>query len=54
VAVIWKVFGLDPIMPMIFPALAASLVSLVGVSLMTVPPRPEQWQPFFRKAEQGK
>jgi len=50
VAVIWRVFHLDPVMPMIFPALAASLVSLVGVSLLTAPPRPEQWQPFFRKA----
>jgi len=44
------VFQLDPVMPMIFPALAASLISLVGVSLLTAPPRPEQWQPFFRKA----
>ena len=50
VAIIWRVFHLDPIIPMIFPALAASLASLIGVSLLTAPPRPEQWQPFFRKA----
>ncbi|HLJ89630.1 MAG TPA: sodium:solute symporter family protein [Candidatus Angelobacter sp.] len=31
----------------IFPALAVSLVSLVGVSLVTAPPRPEQWKPFL-------
>ncbi|TAM84643.1 MAG: sodium:solute symporter family protein [Acidobacteria bacterium] len=49
VAVVWKIFSLDATVPMIFPALAASLVSLVGVSLLTAPPRPEQWQPFFRK-----
>jgi len=54
VAVVWKVFSLDPIAPMIFPALAASLISLVGVSLMTAPPRREQWQPFFRTATEGK
>jgi SSS family solute:Na+ symporter/sodium/proline symporter len=50
VAVAWKIFNLDPVVPMIFPALAASVASLVGVSLLTAPPHPEQWQPFFRKA----
>jgi SSS family solute:Na+ symporter/sodium/proline symporter len=49
VAVVWKIGGLEAHFPMIFPALAASLVCLVGVSLLTAPPRDEQWQPFFRK-----
>jgi SSS family solute:Na+ symporter/sodium/proline symporter len=49
VAVLWKVCGLEAHFPMIFPALAASLVCLIGVSLLTAPPRAEQWQPFFRK-----
>jgi SSS family solute:Na+ symporter/sodium/proline symporter len=58
VAVAWKVFHLDEVpihilgsassVPMIFPALAASLACLVGVSLLTAPPRQEQWQPFFK------
>jgi solute:Na+ symporter, SSS family len=58
VAVVWKVFHLDeaPLhilgsalaLPMIFPALAASLACLIGVSLLTAPPRQEQWQPFFK------
>ncbi len=34
--------------PMILPALAASLAGLIGVSLLTAPPREEQWRPFFR------
>lgn len=47
VAVTWKIYGFQP--PMIFPALAASLVCLIGVSFLTPAPRPEQWQPFFSK-----
>ncbi len=31
----------------IFPALTVSLLSLVLVSLLTAPPRPEQWEPFL-------
>jgi len=49
VAVVWKVFGLDARVPMIFPALAASLICLIGVSLLTAPPREEQWKPFFKE-----
>jgi SSS family solute:Na+ symporter/sodium/proline symporter len=49
VAVMWKVLGLDASVPMIFPALAASLICLIGVSLLTAPPREEQCKPFFRK-----
>lgn len=54
VAVAWKSFNLDPIVPMIFPALATSVASLIGVSLLTAPPRPEQWQPFFRKTAESR
>ena len=62
-AVVWKIFGaIDPgtaspllarlsqiahEIPMIYPALAASLICLVGVSLLTPRPREEQWKPFF-------
>jgi SSS family solute:Na+ symporter/sodium/proline symporter len=48
-AALWKVFGLDAYAPMIFPALAASLLCLIGVSLLTAPPRVEQWRPFFKE-----
>jgi SSS family solute:Na+ symporter/sodium/proline symporter len=48
-AVLWKVLGLESHAPMIFPALAASLVCLIGVSLLTAPPRAEQWEPFFKE-----
>jgi SSS family solute:Na+ symporter/sodium/proline symporter len=48
-AVLWKVFGLEAHAPMIFPALAASLLCLIGVSLLTAPPRAEQWRPFFKE-----
>ena len=47
VAVLWRAFGLDAHLPMILPALAASLACLIGVSLLTAPPREEQWRPFF-------
>ena len=33
----------------IYPALAASLVSLFAVSLLTPPPEPAKWKPFFEK-----
>jgi SSS family solute:Na+ symporter len=38
--------------PMILPALAASLSCLVVISLLTAPPRPEQWRPFFGISEE--
>jgi SSS family solute:Na+ symporter len=47
VAVVWKVLGFTT--PMIYPAIVASLAALFIVSLLTAPPKPEQWQPFFRK-----
>lgn len=46
VAVAWKVAGFST--PMIFPALGASLACLIGVSLLTPPPREAQWRPFFK------
>jgi solute:Na+ symporter, SSS family len=57
VAVIWRAGHVEEVtqtalghaIPMILPALAASLVCLLGVSLMTPPPRGEQWRPFVRK-----
>jgi SSS family solute:Na+ symporter/sodium/proline symporter len=39
VAVGWKVLGLEAQAPMIFPALGASLLALVAVSLLTPTPR---------------
>jgi SSS family solute:Na+ symporter len=33
----------------IYPALGASLLSLVLVSLFTTPPSPEKWKPFFER-----
>ncbi len=39
VAVAWKALGLTARAPVIYPALAASLVALIGVSLATAPPR---------------
>lgn len=51
VAVAWKLLGFQ--LPMIFPALGASLVCLIGVSLLTPAPREEQWRPFFREAGLG-
>jgi len=54
VTVIWNVtgspFGLDAV----YPALAASVLSLVGVSYMTPPPPKEKWGPFFEKAAEAK
>jgi len=35
----------------IFPAMAVSLISLVGVSLLTRAPRPQQWAPFMANSE---
>jgi len=49
VAVLWKLFGWDAHAPMILPALAASLLCLIGVSLLTAPPRDEKWRPFFKE-----
>jgi SSS family solute:Na+ symporter/sodium/proline symporter len=44
VTVVWNVMGRDEA---VYPALAASVASLVLVSLLTRPPAPEKWRPFF-------
>jgi Na+/proline symporter len=41
----WNLKGYD--LDAIYPALGASLVSLVLVSLLTAPPPEEKWKPFF-------
>jgi solute:Na+ symporter, SSS family len=58
-ALFWKIAHLEEAtqaalgysVPMIFPALAASLACLIAVSLLTPIPREEQWRPFFRSRE---
>ena len=55
VAVMWRAAHLEDTtrialghaVPMILPALAASLLCLIGVSLITPLPREESWRPFF-------
>ena len=37
--------------PMIFPALAASLACLIFVSLLTRPPEEKRWKPFFSSGD---
>ncbi len=61
VAVVWKIWHFEEAsramfgfrVPVIFPALAASLACLILVSLLTAPPRQEQWRPFFKGQELG-
>jgi SSS family solute:Na+ symporter len=45
VTVGWNLAGFD--LDAVYPALGASVISLVVVSLMTAPPPPEKWKPFF-------
>jgi SSS family solute:Na+ symporter/sodium/proline symporter len=45
VTVGWNLAGFD--LDAVYPALGASVISLVAVSLMTQPPAPEKWKPFF-------
>lgn len=49
VTVVWNVMGLKfgVIEDAVYPALAASLICLFGVSMATAPPPPEKWKPFF-------
>ncbi|MEZ5352672.1 MAG: sodium:solute symporter family protein [Bryobacteraceae bacterium] len=51
VTVGWQLSGhwLDAV----YPALAASLIGLVGVSLATAPPPPEKVNPFFEESHAG-
>jgi SSS family solute:Na+ symporter len=45
VTVGWNLAGFD--LDAVYPALGASVISLIAVSLMTPPPPPEKWKPFF-------
>jgi SSS family solute:Na+ symporter/sodium/proline symporter len=44
VTIVWNLAGYEEA---VYPALAASVASLVGVSLLTPPPPEEKWRPFF-------
>ncbi len=46
VTVVWKLMGYD-LDYAVYPALAASLASLVAVSLLTPKPAEQKWKPFF-------
>ncbi len=48
ITVIWNVAGWNNVMESVYPALGVSLLALVGVSLLTPPPAPAKWEPFFR------
>jgi SSS family solute:Na+ symporter len=45
VTVGWNLAGFE--LDAVYPALGASVISLIAVSLMTSPPAPEKWKPFF-------
>lgn len=45
VTVGWNLAGYS--LDAVYPALAASVVSLIAISLMTSAPPPEKWKPFF-------
>jgi SSS family solute:Na+ symporter len=47
VSLVLKIFGTPYGIPIIFPALAVSLISLIVVSLLTSPPPKEKLSPFF-------
>lgn len=44
--IVWNLAGRDTEQS-IYPALAASVLSLIVISLLTAPPAPEKWKPFF-------
>jgi SSS family solute:Na+ symporter/sodium/proline symporter len=46
--ILWEILGQPGEMPTIYPALAASLLCLIIVSLATPKPGKGKWQPFFR------
>ena len=41
----WNLAGYE--LDAVYPALGASVVSLIVVSLLSAPPAPEKWKPFF-------
>jgi Na+/proline symporter len=45
VTIVWQWSGSE--IDAIYPALGASVVSLIFVSLLTPPPKPEKVNPFF-------
>ncbi|MCP4686102.1 MAG: sodium:solute symporter family protein [bacterium] len=49
VTLIWEVSGLAETVGVgtVYPALGASLLCLIGVSLLSPPPDKSKWQPFF-------
>lgn len=46
----WNMAGISRL-DAVYPALAASVISLIAVSLLTPPPPPDKWKPFFGEAE---
>ena len=50
VTVVWNLLGNPGGWDAIHPALAASVASLLLVSLLTAPPAKEKWAPFFEPA----
>ena len=46
ITVIWNLMGIE-IVDAVYPALAVSLVALIGVSLATPAPAVQKWKPFF-------
>jgi hypothetical protein len=45
VTVGWNLAGFE--LDAVYPALGASVISLIAVSLAMPPPPPEKWKPFF-------
>jgi len=46
ITVVWNVLGIETV-DAVYPAVAVSLVALIGVSLATPAPAVEKWKPFF-------
>ena len=46
ITVVWNVMGIE-VVDAVYPALAVSLLALIGVSLATPAPAVQKWKPFF-------
>jgi SSS family solute:Na+ symporter/sodium/proline symporter len=46
ITVVWNVLQIESV-DAVYPAVAVSLLALIGVSLATPPPPPQKWKPFF-------
>jgi SSS family solute:Na+ symporter/sodium/proline symporter len=46
VTVAWNITG-EHAVDAVYPALAISLIALIGISLMGRPPEQSKWKPFF-------